>query len=463
PIANGNAVFRYASASTELTGHLDINVGWRKWALKSSVTYTDYGDLKMGSKGPDDYLRPNFVEREGDSIDVVITNPDPLKQVPTGYSQINVMQKVRYSPNERWNVIYGFYYSTTSEYGRYDRHLRERSGVPRYAEWEYGPQVWMMNNLDVSNRKETTIYSQMNIRLAHQMFEESRISRAFNDNIRSIREEKVHAYSLNIDFKKNVGKRHLILYGLEGIFNDVFSSGKDDDIVLKSTATATSRYPRSNWSSMGVYLTYRYKPHEKIALQGGVRYNHFLLNAKFDTTFFPFPFTEAHINNGAATGSLGMVYNPTRKWAVSLNLSTGFRSPNVDDMGKVFDSEPGAVVVPNPNLKAEYAYNAELGIAKVFSKWVKVDLTGYFTYLQDAMVRRDYSINGLDSILYDKEMSRVQAIQNAASAYVYGLQAGIEIKLPKGFSVRSRFNYQKGEEELDDGSKGSLRHAGPWF
>ena len=35
--------------------------------------------------------------------------------------------------------------------------------------------------------------------------------------------------------------------------------------------------------------------------------------------------------------------------------------------------------------------------------------------------------------------------------------------MPKGFSFRSRFNYQKGMEDLDDGINGPLRHAGPWF
>ncbi|MGB0918253.1 MAG: TonB-dependent receptor domain-containing protein, partial [Flavobacteriales bacterium] len=52
---------------------------------------------------------------------------------------------------------------------------------------------------------------------------------------------------------------------------------------------------------------------------------------------------------------------------------------------------------------------------------------------------------------------------NAASAYVYGVQAGVEVKFPKGFGLLSRFNYQKGMEELDDGTTSPLRHAGPWF
>ena len=39
----------------------------------------------------------------------------------------------------------------------------------------------------------------------------------------------------------------------------------------------------------------------------------------------------------------------------------GFRAPNIDDIGKVFDSEPGSVVVPNVHLKPEYAYSSDLG------------------------------------------------------------------------------------------------------
>jgi hemoglobin/transferrin/lactoferrin receptor protein len=60
-------------------------------------------------------------------------------------------------------------------------------------------------------------------------------------------------------------------------------------------------------------------------------------------------------------------------------------------------------------------------------------------------------------------MSKVQAMQNAAFATVYGIQAGLEVKLPAGFGLTSQFNYQKGEEELDDGTTSPLRHAAPWF
>ena len=98
----GSAVTRYSSANNEKTGHFDVNVGWKKWASVTSISSNDFGDLRMGSHGPDEYLRPFYVQRQN-GVDVVVTNDDPLVQKPTAYSQINLMQKVRFAPNEKWD------------------------------------------------------------------------------------------------------------------------------------------------------------------------------------------------------------------------------------------------------------------------------------------------------------------------------------------------------------------------
>lgn len=469
PLVTGKAVSRYSSANKEKTGHFDINIGWNKWALVTSFSANDYGHLKQGSNGPNDYIKDYHVQRQ-DSADVLISQDDPLLQVPSAYSQINLMQKVRFEPNDHWDFQYGFHYSETSSYGRYDRHNRVRNGTARYGEWKYGPQKWMMNNLNVSHTKENTIYDQMTIRLAHQLFEESRISRNFNSNTRERRIENVDAYSANIDFNKDLGAKSTLFYGTEYILNDVTSRGRNEFIFNNVTQSDSifrgpSRYPNSTWSSLAVYLNNEFRVSDKFTLQGGLRYNHFILESDFsnNTDYYPFPFTQAEINNGALTGSLGSVYRPNESWAIKANFGTAFRSPNVDDVGKVFDSEPGSVVVPNPDLEAEYAYNFDVGIAKVFSDRIKLDVTGYYTILENAMVRRDYQLNGQDSIVFDGVLSQVQALQNASIASVYGFQVGLEIKLSDGFSFLSDFNFQIGEEEMDDGTKSPSRHAAPMF
>jgi len=459
---NGNGTMRYSSANREKTGHFDINLGWEKWAMTTSASYSNYNDLKMGKYGPDDYLRPFYVERIA-GIDTVINNSDQRIQNPTGYSQTNFMQKIRYRPNSEWDFNYAFHYSNSSDNPRYDRLIRTRDGLPRSAEWYYGPQKWMMNMLSIEHHHSTSFYDKWSVKGAYQHIEESRISRDFNDDWQFQNIEKVEALSINADFLKEYRENDQLFYGIEWVYNDVTSTGFIKSIINDTSVNGPSRYPKSNWSSYAAYINYNYHINTQVLIIGGLRYNRYVLNANFDTTFYPFPFTTAQINNGALVGNLGFNYQPGNNWVFTLNLSTGFRAPNIDDMGKVFDSEPGAVVVPNPDLQAEYIYNSEIGMSKGIGKNISVDARVFYSILEQAMVRRDYSLNGMDSMMYEGEMSKIQAIQNAAQARVWGFSLGLEARLMKGLQLSSRFNYQKGEEEMDDGSISPSRHAAPMF
>ncbi len=462
PLITGKANARYSSANKEKTGHFDVNVGFEKWSFLTSISSFDYDNLRQGSHGPKDYIRDYYVQTQ-DSMDVVIKQEDELLQIPTAYSQINMMQKIRFQPNEKWDLQYGFHYSETSDYGRYDRHQRVKNGTARYAEWDYGPQIWMMNNLSIAYNGYNSVFDQMNIRLAHQWFEESRIDRSLNKPDRNTNDETVSAFSVNADFIKGTSEKNTLFYGFEYVLDDVKSGGKITDITTGITVAGPTRYPKSTWQSLAAYVTDEYKVTDRFTLSAGARYNQIMLESEYDTTFYPFPFTESSTSFGALTGSIGGVYRPTDTWVLSANLGSAFRAPNVDDVGKVFDSAPGQVVVPNPDLKPEYAYNADLGVAKVIAAVVKIDVTGYYTKLKNSLLRRDYQLNGQDSILYQGEMSKVQAIQNSAVANVYGVQFGLEVKLPKGFGFSTDFNFQKGEEELENGETSPLRHAAPFF
>jgi len=459
-----NLATRYSSANNERTGHFDVNLGWKKWALITSLSSWDYDHLKQGRYGPDDYIKNTYPGRQNDT-DIVITQNDRLLQIPSAYSQVNLMQKVRFKPSEDWELNYGFHYSKTSTFGRYDRHNRFRSNTFQYAEWNYGPQKWLMNNLNISHKDNNKLYDEASLKLAKQHFEESRINRNFNNNLRNTTTEMVAAYSINLDFTKNTNQKNTVYYGLEYVKNNVKSEGKVTDITTNINQDGVARYPNATWNSLGAYINDELRISKTLTLQGGVRYNQFVLDADFTNNqdFFQFPFTTSKINNGALSGSIGAVYRPEKKLVFKINFGTAFRSPNVDDIGKIFDSEPGAVTVPNPDLKAENAYNFDIGLAKVFKKSLKIDLTSYYTILQNALVRRDFRLNGQDEIVFKGELSQIQAIQNAASATVFGIQAGLEIKLYKGLNFISDINYQVGEEELDNGTKSPSRHAPPLF
>lgn len=459
---SGNANLRYASANKEKTGHFDFNIGLKKWAFLTSVSYNDFDDLRMGKNGDDAYLRPEYVTRMNGS-DVVVNNGNPLIQRFTGYSQFNVAQRIKLVPDDFWEFDLGFHYSETSDYPRYDRLIQYRNGELRYGDWFYGPQKWFMANLQTQKKGNNTYYDNVKFTNAYQRFEESRHNRNFQDVILNVTEEKVEAISSSLDFEKRFNPKIKVFYGLEYVYNKVHSDGYDQNIDTNEIMDAPSRYPEgARWQSMAAYTSLEYKPNPKFIVQSGLRYNHILINTDFDRTFYPFPFTEASTNTGAFTGSIGFSWLP-KNWQITANLGTAFRAPNIDDIGKVFDSEPGSVVVPNPHLTPEYAYNAEFGIQKKIGNSFDLNFTAFYTLLDDALIRKDFSLNGETEIIYNGEPSNVQAIQNASKVFTYGFEFGFAARFDKKTQITADLTIPRGEEEQADGTKVPLRHVSPIF
>jgi hemoglobin/transferrin/lactoferrin receptor protein len=464
----GNAFSRYSSANEERTGHLDFTVGLKKWAFTTSITKGFYGDLRMGSNGPIEYTRPDYQMRDGNGNDVSVINPDANVQVSTGFDQLNVMQKIRFKPNENWSVSYGFHFSETSNVPRYDRLLLKTGNVFTSAEWYYGPQKWMMHALNVNFVKATALFDQAKLTAGYQEYEESRHNRNFtggNRNRRTDRFEAVKAFSVNIDFDKQLNPRANLFYGAEYVSNQVGSTARRVNIVDGTVSGVSTRYPNGSvWSSTAAYASLRYKLAAKWLLNASARYTYVYTYAPFDLTYFDFPFTEASLKNGAVNGSLGLIYNPTSNWKIYSNLSTGFRAPNVDDIGKVFDSTPGTVVVPNANLEPEKAYNAELGFTGKIAEGLTMDVSAFYTLLNNAIVRGRYTFNGQSQIDYDGTLSDVYALQNSSELSVRGFQVGLLWEITKNFKLTSNLNIQSGKEkDIVTGLDYSPTHVAPTF
>ncbi len=461
-VISGNAYSRYASASNEKTIHADFNIGRKNWVFLTSITYSDFGDLKMGSHGPDEYLRNEYVINSNGN-DRIVSNQDPRIQKPTGYNQINMLEKIRYMPNEFWDFSLNFMYSTTSGFPRYDRLIQKRNGQLRSSEWYYGPQTWFMGNFKIDKKGTGVFYDNAQLTAAYQYFKESRNNRDFGSELLFNSEENVDAWSVNLDYEKKFEKNKLN-YGIEYVLNEISSEGRQINITTGNSNTDMPRYPDgSSWQSLAAYSGFQWELHPELILQTGTRYNHIFLKADFDDAVYQYPFKNADLSTGALTGSAGLRWDPSEKINWKLNFSTAFRAPNIDDVGKIFDSEPGSVVVPNPDLKPEYAYNGEIAVNWKISQAIRVDVAAFYTQLDNALIRRDFSFNGVETIEYQGEPSNVQAIQNAANAFVYGFEGGIVINFSSSLLLNSQLTITEGKEELDNGTTAPLRHAAPLF
>ncbi|MBK6731872.1 MAG: TonB-dependent receptor [Bacteroidetes bacterium] len=458
-MASGNVSARYGTAASDKTAHFDLNLAGKNIASLTSVTYSNFDDLHAGGTPNKDNkygsfgFRPIYQETIN-GVDTIIVNPDSTKQVASGYSQYDILEKILYQPNENTSHLLNLQFSNSTDVPRYDRLTVAGSGpnTLKSAEWYYGPQTRFMASYQFSNTKATKIYDDMHIIASYQHIVESRNDRGFGKKALTSRTENVGVIGLTADFMKNIGSNKLH-YGLEGYFNDVQSEGTSTDVFTDEVSPASTRYPDGG-STMNMYAVYANHSlafaDNKLILHDGLRFNITNLNASFiDTTFYPFPYSDITQNNSALTGSIGLTYLPADDWKIAILGSTGFKAPNVDDLAKVFDSEPGIVVVPNPNLKPEYTYNTDLQIAKEFGDLVELEVTGFYTIYRNYFTTAPSTFNGQDSIMYDGQLSEVLTSTNFGKAFIYGFNAGIDINITDYLSLSSYINYTYGRIETD--------------
>lgn len=465
---SGAAMTRYSIVNNEKTGSFRINVGGKKLSSLTGITYSDFGDLRTGDNRPSSFpefgKRLQYIDRIN-GADVVVANNDVNVQKFSGYNQINLIQKLSYRFNDVSNLTYSFYYTTSSDIPRYDRLILRDEDTNELvnSEWYYGPQEFSMHSLAYSNFSQTKFFDGAKVILAYQGMEESRHDRKFQDDLLRSRTENVNVFSLNIDLDKKINDHGELFYGAEFLKNEVSSKGFRQDINTGEVTATSTRYPDggSDYSAISFYAKYKHRLSTNLTSTAGVRYSNIKINAAFDDkTFYNFPYDELSLDNGAISGSLGLVYLLPNNLKLSTMLSSGFRSPNIDDVGKVFDSEPGNVVVPNDNLSPEFTYTAEIGITKNIQDKVQLEGVVYYTWLKDAIVRRDFTFNGSSTILYDGVESEVEALVNVGEAYVFGFSLGFKADLSARFSFASSFNYNEGE---DNAEQVPLRHTTPNF
>ena len=448
------AFTRYFSAANGFSGHADISIGNKRFGSLSSFTFSKYGDLRQGAN-----RRPfvgNFGARPWyaatfNGVDSMVMNADTNVQIGSGYTQYDILQKFSFKQNEAIMHKLNFQLSNSGDIPRYDRLTLESASKPKFAVWNYGPQKRFLAAYTLDFNKNNTFFDQARVILAYQAIEESRIVRKFNDSWETNNIEKLHIFTINADFFQKI-KKHELRYGTEAFLNLVNSSAFAKNVATNTIRDTSTRYPDagSSMRSAAIYATHTWEISDKFILNDGLRFSYVGLNANFtDTTYFPFPFNSINQNNSAFNGNLGFVYLPSKTWRITANISTGFRAPNVDDLSKVFESVPGSVVVPNPNLKVEYTVNGELGITKEILPGLRASINFYYTNLSNALITQNSQFQGADSIQYGGELSQVMSTVNAGKAYIYGIEGALAGQINKYISVLGTVNYTEGRIVTD--------------
>jgi len=466
----GSAMVRYGTATREKVGHLDFNLGGKRVASLTSITWSDFGDIMQGSKRTAKYPtfgeRPFYVERIN-GADSILVNSDPNKQVGTAYSQYDLLEKILFQQNENTSHILNLQFSNTGNVTRYDRLTEiDGTGKPKSAEWYYGPEQRLLASYRFEKKMNTPVLDKFSLTLAYQNNKESRNSRKFNSSKLKSQLERIGIFSVDMDGYKKLG-RNEINYGMEAYFNDVKSTAHFTNVNTLEESPADTRYPDGK-NTMNTFAVYGQDKitlvKEKLFFNLGVRYNYSVLNSTFaSTTFYAFPFNSIEQKSGAFSGAAGLLYLPSESTKVTLAASSGFRTPNIDDVTKVFESVIGErLIIPNPELKPEYTTNFELGLTQTIGGISRIEIGGYYTLIDHAIVTDVDQYNGQDSIMYGGVMSKVYSSQNKGQAFIAGTYGTLGVTIWGGFSVTGTINYTYGRVKELSGNT-PLDHIPPLF
>lgn len=459
---------RYSSVNQEITTNVSAEIRRENWASFTSISYSDFGDLKAGenrSHGFKDWGKVfYFSENLNGNYNANPTlNSDPDLQRNTGYNQTDVLQKFFIPLSKTTDLKVNLQYSTSSDIPRFDR-LTELTDITdssslKFAEWYYGPQNRLLLSSQLLINPNTNWLKKGTITAAYQNIEESRIQRRFGSLNRSYREETVDVFSLNGDFFVPItnDETRTLSYGFELTYNDVASNSYGRELNIENgqingfsdAFKVQSRYPDggSNYLSTAAYVGYRQDLNSKSTLNTGIRFTNTNLNATWlDQTFIQLADTDITANHSAVTATLGYVYKPNRNWQINSVLSSGFRAPNIDDVGRVRE-KAGNVTVPNINETPEFAYNAEVGVLKYFNnKKFRVGVNVYYTLL-DNYIQRDFVFNADGSIKqveFDGEFGNAVSNQNKDQAYITGFTANYLGKISDKWKTSGFITYTKG-------------------
>lgn len=465
----GSSFVRYSNVNNEKTMHVDASFGGKKFAWLQSYNFSNFGDMRMGNNYPDAY--PNFGRRtqyvdQVNGVDTVLTNNDDRIQKFSGYKQWDILQKFLFKPNERVSHSLNLQFSNSSDVPRYDRLQDIRNGSLRYAKWYYGPQKRSLIAYEL-NVARVAFFDALKLNVNYQDIEESRITRDYRRYDRlDARVENVKVWGATLTGRKVVGN-HEMTTGFDMQLNDVKSVATRTNITTGAISKLDTRYPdgTNKMNHFALFFQHVYKfSNKKLVLNDGIRLQTVQLKSNvLDNSFFNLPVTNVKQNNTAVTANVGLVFSPSYKTTLRVNLSSGFRAPNIDDLAKIFESSTSAkqVVLPNSNLKPEYTYNLDAAVTHKLSNHISFDFNGFYTLFRNAIIKAPFKLNGQDSILYNGVKSQVLASQNVNKANLYGFTAGLNVKISSHLSFNTSITYTKGEFIVDAAKTSTIYEKQP--
>ena len=472
----------FNSANNSVTNNFKTNYSSDNWGSITSISISKYGDIKMGKKRNHGYsdwgLTSIFSQNSRYKFYAEPSiNSDKNIQKNTGYSQVDLFQKFLFRIGDNNLLNLNIQFSESSDIDRFDQLSIQMDDSLKFSEWYYGPQKRLLISPSLRIFPKKKFMDKGVITFGFQKVNESRIKRKFNSLNRSHQIEDLTVLSLNGDFDTSFNNGHTLSYGLETTYNHNYSKAYDrilsvdgnNVIGLGSKTAIPTRYPSdgSSYASFASYVNWSWNMSEFFTFNVGTRLTFTKLKASWNDVISVNPqLSKVNLNSEALTTTVSMKLRPSNKIQINTVLSSGFRNPNIDDIGKIRENN-GLLVVPNTFLKPEYAYNLDLGVDyRSLDGKSYFSIRGFSTIISRHIGRAEYTVYSdittpnTSTIIYNNEEVTTIANKNLGNRFIHGFSIDGFNNLSRSLKVDYSLTYTKGD---NNESYGPLPSISPLF
>ena len=458
----------YTSANQGLSNNFITNYSSENWGSITSISISKFGDIKMGENRDHGFnnwgLTPLYSENSRYSYySEPSSNPNENIQKNTGYSQVDLFQKFLVKLGETNLLNINIQFSESSDIDRFDQLSITKGNSLKFSEWYYGPQKRLLISPSLKIFPNRKFMKKGVITFGFQKINESRIKRKFNSLNRSHQIEDLKVFSLNGDFDTSFNDNHSISYGLESTYNYNYSKAYDQIIEtqgnqvtgLSNKFAIPTRYPSngSSYTSFASYVNWSWNMSEFFTFNIGTRLTFTGLKASWNDIISVNPqLSEVNLNSEALTTTVSIKLRPSKRVQINTVLSSGFRNPNIDDIGKIRENN-GLLVVPNTFLKPEYAYNLDLGIDfRSLNNRNYISLRGFSTIISRHIGRDEYIVFSdittpdLSTVIYNGEEVTTISNKNLGNRFIHGFSIDGFSKIINSLKFDYSITYTKGDD-----------------
>ena len=370
------AVAKYMTGDMERTLRGEFGYSNKKFALLAGISKRSFGDI-IG----------------GDTTG---------KQSPSGYDEWAFDVKAKFLLQQNMQLTLASQFLQQQHVPVYHKVRLENFSLN-----EMDPQQRLLSYARLNMHSKSLLIKETAITFSFQQGIEGRNSLKNGTTALRKEKDKIRTIGVTADVLSVIGKRWSANSGIE-IYSDQVNSSRED-INTQTNIAASKRGLYPDDSKYGNYSLYslHHLHFGKWMVDAGLRFNTFKINIA-DSSLGSVKITPSALVSNAA-----LMYSINKLQTVYVSYSSGYRAPNIDDMGTLgivdFRYE-----VPAADLKPEKSQHTELGY-KFQSKKISATFAAYYMHLSNIITRvkeEGQIINGYP--VYKKE--------NTEAAFIKGFE-----------------------------------------